>query len=214
MIAFARQHFGRKNLDFAAGDATRLAYREEFDLVVSFNALHWVLDQAAALSSIRGALRSGGRAFLELVPQAARRSIEDVLEATRQSPGWARYFTGYRTALPAPLARAICEPRGGQRPARRADRVGAQAMGLRSARGLRRLGAHHVRRVDPDDSRRRARTDSSATCSTRTRRSATTRAPASSSSTRWKWSCAAPDWPGSPGVLDCRAFSPPSGRIP
>ena len=97
MIAFAREHFRRENLDFAAGDATRLAFREEFDLAVSFNALHWVIDQAAALSSIRGALRSGGRAFLELVPQAARRSIEDVLEATRQSAGWAWYFTGYRT---------------------------------------------------------------------------------------------------------------------
>jgi trans-aconitate 2-methyltransferase len=31
------------------------------------------------------------------VPQAARRSIEDVLEATRQSAGWAPHFTGYRT---------------------------------------------------------------------------------------------------------------------
>jgi trans-aconitate 2-methyltransferase len=97
MIAFAREHFRRKNLDFAAGDATRLAYREEFDLAVSFNALHWVVDQATALSCIRGALRRGGRAFLELVPQAPRRSIEDVLEATRQSAGWARYFAGYRT---------------------------------------------------------------------------------------------------------------------
>jgi trans-aconitate 2-methyltransferase len=96
MIAFAREHFRRKNLDFAAGNATRLAFREEFDLAVSFNALHWVLDQAAALSSIRGALRSGGRTFLEFVPQAERRSIEDVLEATRRSAGWARYFTGYR----------------------------------------------------------------------------------------------------------------------
>lgn len=97
VIAFARERFQRKNLDFAAGDATRLAYREEFDLIVSFNALHWVLDQAAALSSISRALRSGGRAFLELVPQAERRSIEDVLEATRGSSGWAQYFTQYRT---------------------------------------------------------------------------------------------------------------------
>jgi trans-aconitate 2-methyltransferase len=97
MIAFAREHFRRTNLDFAAGDATRLAYREEFDLIVSFNALHWVLDQAAALSSISRALRSRGRAFLELVPQAERRSIEDVLEATRRSPTWAPYFTRYRT---------------------------------------------------------------------------------------------------------------------
>lgn len=97
MIAFAREHFRQKNLDFATGDATRLAYRDEFDLAVSFNALHWVIDQAAALSSIRAALRPGGRAFLEFVPQADRRSLEDVLEATRRSPRWAQYFTRYRT---------------------------------------------------------------------------------------------------------------------
>lgn len=31
------------------------------------------------------------------MPQAERRSIEDVLEATRQSSRWTRYFTGYHT---------------------------------------------------------------------------------------------------------------------
>lgn len=103
MIGFARKHFRRANLDFAPGDATRLAYREAFDLVVSFNALHWVIDQAAALASIHAALRPGGRAFLEFVPQAERRSLEDVLEATRQSPRWAPYFTDYRTPYAHPI---------------------------------------------------------------------------------------------------------------
>ncbi len=96
MIAFARAHAQRTNLDFALGDATRLAYVDAFDLVVSFNALHWVIDQAAALTSIRAALRPGGRTFLEFVPEAERRSLEDVLEATRRSPRWAPSFTGYR----------------------------------------------------------------------------------------------------------------------
>jgi trans-aconitate 2-methyltransferase len=97
MIAFARKHFQRANLAFAPGDATRLAYTEAFDLVVSFNALHWVIDQAAALASIRDALKPGGRTFLEFVPQAERRSLEDVIEDTRRAPRWAPYFTDYRT---------------------------------------------------------------------------------------------------------------------
>src|SRR5271166_182017 len=45
MIAFAASHFGatvRANLRFEVADARRLPYRCEFDLVVSFNALHWV----------------------------------------------------------------------------------------------------------------------------------------------------------------------------
>ena len=96
MIAFAHEHCRRPNLDFAIGDAARLGFAEAFDLVVSFNALHWVLDPRAALTSIRAALRPGGRTFLEFVPAAERRSLERVIEATRSTPRWAPYFAGYR----------------------------------------------------------------------------------------------------------------------
>src|SRR5205823_701256 len=43
MIAFALSHFAPAlwpNLRFEVADARRLPFREEFDLVVSFNALH------------------------------------------------------------------------------------------------------------------------------------------------------------------------------
>ena len=97
MIDFAREHFAgdHPNLSFAVGDVTRLAYRDEFDVVVSFNALHWVPDQAAALRGIRDAMRPGGRALLQLVPQGARRSLEDVIEETREDARWSRHFAGY-----------------------------------------------------------------------------------------------------------------------
>jgi trans-aconitate 2-methyltransferase len=98
MIAFAQAHFARieyPNLVFAVGDATGLPYRDEFDLVVSFNALHWVRDQGAALRGIHAALRPTGRAFLELVPEGPRKSLEDVIEETCASERWARYFAGH-----------------------------------------------------------------------------------------------------------------------
>ena len=98
MIAFAQAQFARleyPNLTFAIGNATSLPYRGEFDLVVSFNALHWVRDQGAALRGIRAALKSGGRAFLEFVPQGPRRSLEDVIEETCRAERWARYFAGH-----------------------------------------------------------------------------------------------------------------------
>jgi trans-aconitate 2-methyltransferase len=98
MIAFAQAHFARveyPNLAFAVGDATSLPYRGEFDLVVSFNALHWVLDQDAALRGIRVALKPSGRAFLEFVPQGPRQSLEDVIEETCHAERWARYFAGH-----------------------------------------------------------------------------------------------------------------------
>src|ERR1700751_1168879 len=43
MIAFASSHFGpaiHPNLRFQVADARHLPFQEEFDLVVSFNALH------------------------------------------------------------------------------------------------------------------------------------------------------------------------------
>jgi trans-aconitate methyltransferase len=95
MIAFARSHFGpsvRPNLRFESGDARCLTYREEFDLVVSFNALHWVPDQAAALRSIRAALKPTGWALLRFVPEGRRKSLEDVVEDVRCSARWADYF--------------------------------------------------------------------------------------------------------------------------
>jgi trans-aconitate methyltransferase len=99
MIAFAAGHFGtaaRPNLRFAVADARRLPFRDEFDLVISFNALHWVPEQDAALASLRTALRPEGRAVLRLVPAGDRQSLEDVIEAVRQSPRWADHFMGFR----------------------------------------------------------------------------------------------------------------------
>jgi trans-aconitate 2-methyltransferase len=55
MIASARHQFGpdaRPNLRFEVADARQLPFRHEFDLVVSFNALHWVPEQVQALRSI------------------------------------------------------------------------------------------------------------------------------------------------------------------
>lgn len=99
MIAYATEQYGPRhsaNARFAVGDARLLGFTAEFDLVVSFNALHWVLDQQAALSSIRAALKPGGRALLRMVSKGDRKSIEAVVDETRGQPRWASYFAGFR----------------------------------------------------------------------------------------------------------------------
>jgi trans-aconitate methyltransferase len=100
MIVFAASHFAtatHPNLRFEVADARRLPYRGQFDLVVSFNALHWVPEQEAALDSIHAALTPGGQAHLRFVPQGPRKSLEDVIEDARRLPRWAGYFTDFRT---------------------------------------------------------------------------------------------------------------------
>jgi trans-aconitate 2-methyltransferase len=78
MIAFASHHFGPAvwpNIRFETGDARSLPFQEEFDVVVSFNALRWIAEQDLAQR--------------RLVPVGKRKSTENVLEETRRSPAWA-----------------------------------------------------------------------------------------------------------------------------
>src|SRR5947208_4569087 len=98
MISFAQRNFGsatRPNLRFEVADARCLPFKNEFDLVVSFNALHWIPDQDAALTSIHSALISGGRAQLRLVAAGARKSLENVVEETRRTSKWSAYFRDF-----------------------------------------------------------------------------------------------------------------------
>lgn len=98
MIAFAAEHCASlpwSNLEFSVADARRLPFRHEFDLIVSFNALHWIPDQAQALESIRAAVKAGGLVQLRLVSKGPRKSLENVIEETRLSPRWNACFAGF-----------------------------------------------------------------------------------------------------------------------
>ncbi len=95
MIALASQQ-NEPNLRFEVADARSLPFHHEFDLVVSFNALHWIHEQGSALAAIHESLKAGGSAHLRVVPMGPRESIETVLEETRNSPAWSKYFVEFR----------------------------------------------------------------------------------------------------------------------
>jgi trans-aconitate methyltransferase len=95
MITFAQEHYGfpiQPNLRFEVADVRHLPYTHEFDQITSFNMLHWVPEQEAALRSIHAALKPDGKAFLRFVPEGDRQCIEDVIEATCQLPQWRDAF--------------------------------------------------------------------------------------------------------------------------
>lgn len=96
MINFADAHFGTlPNLRFQVADARHLPFQNKFDLVVSFNALHWIPEQKVALGSIHSALVAAGKAQLRLVPRGPRKSLEDVVEETRRTSKWNAYFADF-----------------------------------------------------------------------------------------------------------------------
>src|ERR1700754_1314988 len=72
MIASAVEQYGeavRPNLLFEVGDIRKITFRDEFDLLVSFNALHWVPQQDIALRAIHTAMKPGSAGQLRLVPK-------------------------------------------------------------------------------------------------------------------------------------------------
>ncbi len=98
MVAYAQSQFAAErwpNLRFEVADARQLAYASRFDLLVSFNALHWVPQQADALRGIRRALKPQGEAHLRLVTRCALTSLEELAEVVRKEPPWASEFAGF-----------------------------------------------------------------------------------------------------------------------
>jgi trans-aconitate 2-methyltransferase len=101
MVRFASSTFARSaspspcNLRFEVADARALPYHRAFDLIVSFNALHWVPEQALALRGIAAAMRQSGRAQLRLVVKGDLISLEAVAEQVRQESRWAPHFNGF-----------------------------------------------------------------------------------------------------------------------
>jgi trans-aconitate 2-methyltransferase len=117
MVAFAGSQYSAShpNLKFQVADARHLPFTSEFDLVVSFNALHWVPEQELALRSIHRALKPEGRAQLRMVFKGERKSLEDVLQETCHSPRWKQHFTSSRDPylhLAPPEYAALAEQNG------------------------------------------------------------------------------------------------------
>jgi trans-aconitate 2-methyltransferase len=88
--------FSSPRLRFAVGDVLTMEFRDEFDAVVSFNALHWVPDQHAALARIRAALRDRSWALIQVVCAGPRPSLEAVAMRTCTQPAWREHFAGLR----------------------------------------------------------------------------------------------------------------------
>ena len=195
MIAYATEHYGpphAANSRFQVGDARLLGFAAEFDLVVSFNALHWVLDQQAALSSIRAALKPGGRALLRMVSKGDRQSIEAVVDETRGEPRWASCFGGFR----APFVHFTPEEYRGLatkcglavEKSKWRTEPGTSRRGMRSRRGA----APALSPGSPDSPRKTGPPSSTRSSIATTRSQGTHPTNTSSSSTRCRSLCAAP----------------------
>jgi SAM-dependent methyltransferase len=86
MIATARRNYPA--LRFEVADAERFRFPEVFDAVFSNAAIHWMKDQRGVASSIRQALKPGGRFVAEFGGRGNVRRIEAGLRRALRQAGY------------------------------------------------------------------------------------------------------------------------------
>jgi trans-aconitate methyltransferase len=95
MVAFARRTFtgGQlPNLRFEQIPAQALSFEAEFDWVVSFACLHWVIDHHPVLAGIYRSLRPGGRIVLQFGGCGNADEVAATVKAVTGRPQWRDYF--------------------------------------------------------------------------------------------------------------------------
>ncbi len=94
MIELARTH--HPGIEFVVGDVRDLTFDSAFDAVVSFTALHWVIERHDdALRAIRAALRPGGRFHAQLPGAGNAAALVAAAESVMAEPDWLPHFTGF-----------------------------------------------------------------------------------------------------------------------
>jgi trans-aconitate methyltransferase len=94
MIAFAsKKYLDQLNLRFLVMDANKNIFREQFDIVTSFNCLHWVKDQQNALFGIAKSTVDG--ALIALLLSHKKSLYHHVLDKLCSSSQWNHYFIDF-----------------------------------------------------------------------------------------------------------------------
>jgi trans-aconitate methyltransferase len=98
MIELAQNTFSAarySNLAFQVADAQTLPFNQQFEIVFSNAALHWVKDHAPVLEGIYRSLNNKGRILLQMGGRGNAAAILAVLEDMIKSPRWAAYFDDF-----------------------------------------------------------------------------------------------------------------------
>src|SRR5262245_41096285 len=96
-IRFARQNHPKNlypNLTFLDQDFLETHFNDYFDLVISFNSLHWYPDQMKILKKIYDALKPQGEIFFT-IPGKPLPEIHKIISTLMNQQEWKAYFVDY-----------------------------------------------------------------------------------------------------------------------
>jgi len=98
MIRFAREQYPEhtfQNLRFRQMDVRELDFEDQFDVIFSNAALHWIVDHLSFLGRIEKALKRGGRVLFQMGGKGNAAGMISVLENLLTSKRWQPYFLDF-----------------------------------------------------------------------------------------------------------------------
>lgn len=98
MVRFAREAFPNSrfaNLNFHLKDASSLDFSDEFDVVFSNAALHWVVDHRPVLRGIARAMKHGGKMLLQMGGAGNAAEVLRVLNEMIAEEPWRAHFADF-----------------------------------------------------------------------------------------------------------------------
>jgi trans-aconitate 2-methyltransferase len=100
MIRYSQDTFDHDkypNLSFCQLDARALGFREEFDVIFSNAALHWIADPRPVLDGIYRALRLHGKMFVQMAGKGNAAEAFLAFAYLAQDSPWNQYFGNFHT---------------------------------------------------------------------------------------------------------------------
>lgn len=98
MIAFSQNNFSPSdypNLTFQEGDAKLLNFDNEFDWVVSFSCIQWVLDHKPVIEGIKKSLNPSGKIMLQFPLFTPLEMSKVDSGQVMKSKKWSNYFDNF-----------------------------------------------------------------------------------------------------------------------
>ncbi len=98
MIALAKEKYTNKswpNLSFSLMDARKLTFENEFDIIFSNAALHWLLDHQPVLVGMYRSLKKNGRVLVQMGGKGNAKKVIAVFERIIADKPWSNYFKDF-----------------------------------------------------------------------------------------------------------------------
>lgn len=98
MIELAQKQYPPEkypNVSFQFMDAAALRFNDQFDVIFSNAALHWVKNHRPVLAEFARSLKTGGRVLLQMGGKGNAQGILSVIDMLRNKPEWNPFFTHF-----------------------------------------------------------------------------------------------------------------------